>query len=139
MLNNPLIGKTVTGFDLAIDRKAIRFNVADGEPLVAVCDAECCSETWVEHVSLPARGFPATVTEVADIDMPDLGDMPDREAIAYYGFKVTTDKGELLIDYRNDSNGYYGGSLAWPEERRYGGVYDQNVSKQEWRSVTQDE
>jgi hypothetical protein len=139
MDKNPLIGKTITAFELTNDRKAMRFTLADGETVTALCDADCCSETWIEHVSLPARGLPCTVMEAGEIDMPDLGDMPNRDVVAYYGFKVTTDKGELIVDYRNDSNGYYGGNLTWPGERHYGGVYGQNVAIHEWRTVTQDE
>lgn len=48
--------------------------------------------------------------------MPNLGDIPTAyepqvECVAYYGLKITTEKGRAVIDYRNDSNGYYGGSL----------------------------
>lgn len=31
---NPLIGKTITAVHLAADRKAIKFDVVDGEPIV---------------------------------------------------------------------------------------------------------
>lgn len=139
MDKNPLIGKTITAFEMSNDRKAMRFVVAGGDPVVALCDADCCSETWVEHISLPARGFPATVLDAGDIEMPDLGEMQNRDVVAYYGFKVSTDKGEMVVDYRNDSNGYYGGNLSWPGLSHYGGVYGQNVPVLEWRGVTQDE
>ena len=139
MDKNPLIGKTITGFELTNDRKAMRFLVVDGEPIVAMCDADCCSETWVEHISLPARGFPALVMEAGDIEMPDLGDMPDRDVVAYYGFHLKTAKGDMVIDYRNDSNGYYGGDLSWPGQYHFGGVYGQNLAIRAWRGVTQDE
>ena len=139
MEKNPLIGKTLTAFELTTDRKAMRFTLADGEQIVALCDADCCSETWIEHVSMPARGFPATVVDADDVGMPDLGNMPGRDVVEYYGFRVATDKGELLVDYRNESNGYYGGNLAWPGEPHYGGVYGQNVAIHEWRTVMQDE
>jgi hypothetical protein len=139
MNKNPLIGKTITAFEMTNDRKAMRFVVADGEPVVALCDADCCSETWIEHVILPERGFPALVLDADDIEMPDLGEMPDRDVVAYYGFKAVTDKGEIVVDYRNDSNGYYGGNLTWPGQCHYGGVFRQNVPILEWRGVTQDE
>lgn len=68
--------------------------------------------------------------------MPDLGTPPDDECIKYYGFKITTSKGHIIIDYRNSSNGYYGGSLEWPDtDYFYGGVYRQNVSTQKWIDV----
>jgi hypothetical protein len=139
MDKDPLIGKTLTAFELTNDRKAMRFTLADGEQIVVLCDADCCSETWIEHVSLPSRGLPATVLGAQDIEMPDLGDMPGRDVVQYYGFKVTTDKGDLVVDYRNDSNGYYGGNLAWPGEYFYGGVHGQNEAIHEWRVVSSDE
>ena len=36
--------------------------------------------------------------------------------VAYYGLKITTDNGRAVIDYRNSSNGYYGGSLELAPE-----------------------
>ena len=56
--------------------------------------------------------------------MPDLGDMPDCDCVQYYGAKITTNKGDMVIDYRNDSNGYYGGDIVWPGEGFYGGCTD---------------
>lgn len=55
--------------------------------------------------------------------------------MAYYGCKITTGKGYALIDYRNSSNGYYGGSLSWPDDHHYGGVSGQNNSNEEWRRI----
>lgn len=130
MRQNILIGKTLTGIMLAEDKEAIRFNTAEG-PLVVLVDADCCSHTWVESIELPARGFPATVSAVEDLEMgPDQDN--DGDVIAFYGCKIVTDKGDIVIDYRNSSNGYYGGSLTWPGEDHYGGVYGQNVSEQKW-------
>lgn len=138
MNKNPLIGKVVTGLQIADDRQALRFVLADGEMVVLV-DAECCSYTWVENVELPALGFPATVTAVEELDMPEQPPsqfQKDTDVLAYYGCKITTDRGEIVIDYRNDSNGYYGGSLLWPGDGRfYGGAYGQNVSKQVWTDL----
>lgn len=131
---NPLIGKTITALEIAEDKMALRFVLTDGE-VVVNCDADCCSSTWIEHTELPALGFPAVVVSVEDVPMPDLGNMPGCDVVAYYGCKITTDRGEILIDYRNDSNGYYGGNLSWPGERYYGGVYGQNISKHQWRPV----
>jgi hypothetical protein len=43
-----------------------------------------------------------------------------------------------VIDYRNESNGYYGGELCWPDDHFYGGVHGQNVSTEQWVDVTED-
>lgn len=134
---NILVGKTVTAIYIAEDKKAIRFDVAGEESIVAKCDADCCSYTWIEHVTLPALGFPFLVLAEKDVEMPE--DMEsDGGTIQFYGFALETDKGDFLIDYRNSSNGYYGGSLAWPDDYFYGGVFKQNVSEEKWRLVAQD-
>lgn len=135
MVMNVLVGKTITGIKLAADKEAILFETTEGG-IKAWCDADCCSHTWVEHIELPALGFPALVISADDLDMnkPPL-ENDEYECLQYYGFKIVTDKGEIVIDYRNSSNGYYGGSLVWPGERHYGGVFEQNVSKEEWTDV----
>lgn len=129
-----LLGRTIQGIKIAEDKKAILF-VTDGGDIVARTDGDCCSSTWIEHIELPAMGFPAKVSSAEDLDMPDLGQPGEYEVIAYYGFKITTDKGVIVIDYRNESNGYYGGNLSWPGEYFYGGVYGQNVSEEQWKDV----
>lgn len=141
MSNNILIGKTLTGMKIAADRQALLFQTRDGDILVRV-DADCCSYTWVESVELPALGFPAVVTAVEDLEMPEQAEPSkfhtDPEVLVFYGCKISTDRGEIVIDYRNDSNGYYGGSLSWPGgdyEYFSGGVYGQNVSKLEWQEI----
>lgn len=136
---NILVGKTITGVEIAADRRALRFVLADGEVVVNV-DADCCSYSWVEHVELPALGFPATVMSVDDIEMPEGAASTfhgDADVLRYYGCKIITDRGEMVIDYRNDSNGYYGGSLSWPGEYFHGGVFGQNVSKHEWQQIVE--
>ena len=130
---NPLIGHTLFAVYLAEDREAVKFVTDNGE-VVARCDADCCSYTWIEHIDLPALGLPAVVVAAEDVVLNQ--DMDDRGGeLAFYGFKITTDRGELLIDYRNESNGYYGGDLVWPGERHYGGVYGQNVSDEQWVQI----
>jgi hypothetical protein len=111
-----LVGKTITGIKIADDRQALMFQTPQGDCVVHT-DADCCSYTWIEHIELPALGFPAVVSKVEDINMPDGAAShfySDSDVLAYYGCKITTDKGEIVIDYRNSSNGYYGGSLTWP-------------------------
>jgi len=136
-VTNPLIGKTITGMKIAADKEAILFQTTDGE-LVVHLDADCCSYTWVEHIEMPALGFPCVVTAVTDLEMPEGKPSTfhtDPDYLQFYGCKISTDRGEIIIDYRNDSNGYYGGSLSWPDEYFYGGVYGQNKSKLEWVEI----
>lgn len=134
-MSNPLIGKTITEVQWTTDKKAIRFIMTDGEEVIARADADCCSETWIENVTLPALGFPATVLSAHGIEMPDLGTPPEFECVDYYGFEIKTDKGDMTIDYRNASNGYYGGWICWPGQHFYGGVFNQQVANGEWVAI----
>lgn len=131
-----LVGKTLNGMEIADDKKALRFLTDKGDAVVKV-DGDCCSDSWVESIELPALGFPALVVSVEDLDMTQPEESPDEyEAVEVYGCKITTDKGEIVIDYRNGSNGYYGGNLSWPDDSYfYGGVHGQNVSSEKWVGV----
>ena len=134
---NPMIGKTITELLIAKDRQSLLFKTTGGDVVVQT-DADCCSYTWIEHVEIPALGFPAAVLAIEDLCMPGQPESTfnkDTDVLAYYGCKITTDRGEIVIDYRNDSNGYYGGSLTWPGEDHYGGVFGQNISTQEWQQL----
>lgn len=135
MKDHCLKGKTITAVYLSADAKALRFDIEHGDPIIAQADGDCCSETWIESVDAPERLIGEPVLSAEDIEMPDLGTPEDKECVAYYGFKIVTAKGDVVVDYRNNSNGYYGGSLEWPGEYFYGGVYGQNVSNNEWRKL----
>jgi len=136
---NVLIGKKITQIKIADDKEAILF-ICDDCEIKARCDAECCSNTWIEHIELPALGFPALVVAVDDLDLPGSeNDHPEYDCLQVYGCKITTDKGDIVIDYRNSSNGYYGGNLSWPDDICfYGGVFNQNVSTENWVDVSSD-
>ena len=132
-MSNFLVGKTIKQIKIADDDKALLFVCDDGEHIIRA-DGDCCSSTWIESVETPALGFPCKVIEVKDLDMPDREYNEDEyEYLAFYGCSIKTDKGEIVIDYRNESNGYYGGNLSWPDDGYfYGGVYGQNVSSENW-------
>ena len=135
MAENCLVGKTCVAVDLADDGGAIRFVLDDGSEVVARADGDCCSHTWIENVDAPERLVGAPILSVRDIAMPDLGQPGEYDVIAYYGCEITTALGAVVIDYRNSSNGYYGGSLQWPSEHFYGGVDGQNVSSMRWKRI----
>lgn len=135
-MENKLIGKKIVDVKIAEDKLAMLFICDNGEELVVRVDADCCSYTWIESVELPAFGFPFTVIACDDLDMDkEPLENEEYECLQFYGAKITTDKGDMVIDYRNDSNGYYGGDIVWPGEGFYGGVYGQNGSNMAWRDI----
>lgn len=133
-MRNPLVGKTVTGVWIAEDKQAMKFDLLGADPIIAKCDGDCCSTTWVENVQAPENCVGSTIVSVEDIPMPEPSYDKDKfDYLQFYGCKITSGKGETVIDYRNESNGYYGGSLKWPSKNRYyGGVYGQNISAEKW-------
>lgn len=137
--NNPLIGKIVRAVFLSAEGGALRFDFDNNDSIVVRADGDCCSYSWIEEVQGIDQLIGSPVVAVEDIDMPDRPGNRyghDEDVMAYYGCKITTQKGYALIDYRNSSNGYYGGNLSWPGEYFYGGVHGQNGTTEEWREIT---
>lgn len=135
---HPLIGKTIIGMKIADDQQALLFVLDNDETLIARTDGDCCSHSWIEHVELPTE-FPAKVLSCDDLDMnkEDVSN-EEHECLTFYGYKIVTDKGDIVIDYRNSSNGYYGGSISFDgDDYYYGGVHGQNVSSMNWKDITQ--
>ena len=136
-MKNDLIGKTIVEMKIAKDKEAILFVCEDGERLIAKVDADCCSHTWIESIEMPALGLPFTISGCFDLDIgKDSISDDEYECLQFYGAKITTDKGDIVIDYRNESNGYYGGDICWPGSGYfYGGVYGQNKSDEDWTEI----
>lgn len=131
-----LVGRTIARLDLADDKKAFKLTLDGGEGVVVRVDGDCCSDSWIEHIQSPDLLLGAPVVAVSEIELP--GSTDDNE-LQVYGFAIDTAKGRCVIDFRNASNGYYGGNLAWPDDGYfYGGVFGQNVSTEQWREVTAD-
>ena len=134
MKKEDLIGSVITSLKIADDKMAIKLTFEDKEFIVK-CDADCCSHTWIEHIEM--CDLPAKIVSIQNLDL-EREDNSDGEFIQFYGCKIITDKGEIVIDYRNSSNGYYGGNLSWGDEYFYGGVGQGNVSTEIWIDVKGD-
>lgn len=133
MEQHPLVGKTVESVFISDDKYALKFVLADGTEIIARVGADCCSETWIESLENP-ENLLGTIRSVEEKDLKDA--WQDGDFIQFYGCEITSEKGYCLIDYRNSSNGYYGGSLVWPGSHFYGGVYRQVVSTNyNWKVV----
>lgn len=134
MSDKDLIGKTIKELKIADDKKALLFILEDGE-VIARVDGDCCSDTWIEHVEIPTE-LPAKVISIDELELNADMDTRDGE-LAFYGHKISTDKGDIIIDYRNESNGYYGGNIVFGDDGYfYGGVYGQNVSSLNWVDIS---
>lgn len=111
-LEELLKGSTLISLTIGADKTNIFLITSKGE-IVGTCKGDCCSRTWIENVELNTDDLPATIVEIRNLEMPDLGTMKGCDVVQYYGVLIKTDRSDIIIDYRNDSNGYYGGSLEW--------------------------
>lgn len=107
-----LVGKKIKEFHIDEERQRITFFV-EPKSISWRVGADCCSHTWIESLDDP-EALKGIVYKVEEIPMPDLGNVDGKyyqgvEQVQYYGIKVTTENGRCVIDFRNDSNGYYGG------------------------------
>lgn len=118
-----LIGKKLNSIKISSSKDTLVFNYEDNERMIAVLAAECCSHTWIEHCEINTS-LAAKIISIEEIEMPETPDLEGNGEIdPYYGgyvqcyaLKINTDKGTIQFDFRNESNGYYGGAIEFGEE-----------------------
>ena len=114
---------SITRSEGAYGDDRIALNFVDGGSLLFEVSADCCSSSWIEHVEgaddkegaifygmKDGEGVPwdGHVCE----DNSDTGENEcGHDCLAVYNTVFSTSKGDIVVEYRNDSNGYYGGSL----------------------------
>lgn len=103
-----LIGKVITAVKWAQGGESLEVVTTSGA-LDFYVAADCCSESWIEHVSIPK--LPAQIIDVKERDLPTPPDSGRQGCDQAYSAVLLTDQGELEIEFRNSSNGYYGGDI----------------------------
>jgi len=86
-------------------------------------EGDCCSTSWIEHFDLIPSG--ALITDIIAkecVNLKECGYDSEKEEyhdeIDQYFYEIKTDKGDFMIEMRNENNGYYGGTL-YVEGHRY--------------------
>ena len=109
------IGKTLASAFLEDQGMRIVLRFDDGTEWAADVEGDCCSESWIEHLEVPpdiAGAILTGVTESDKVKAPEDGAHGSQEELQVYGVAFATSKGEIILEFRNSSNGYYGGSLV---------------------------
>ena len=114
-----MIGKSIESVVLNKEKDAITFLFKDGSNIILVTEADCCSSSWIEHLEMPDQIAGAVITEVLEDDNIPAHDNHkcgektcEHDCLMVYHTIFRTTNGDIVIEYRNDSNGYYGGNLA---------------------------
>ncbi len=105
-----LAGRRLQSVALSDDQELVVFSFEDGAPAVFRVEGDCCSHSWVEHLEAPASVAGRILVDVDDLrtGQEETGDGLRQS----YQTRFALDNGEsITIEYRNDSNGYYGGYL----------------------------
>lgn len=114
-IEEALVGEYIISFEMDGLGEWVKFNLKGKDPVILDAEGDCCSQSWIESVDAPLA-LRGKVFGVEEIEMPNLGDMStpkhdNPDFVRYYGLKIITENGHAVLDYRNDSNGYYGGWL----------------------------
>ncbi len=113
--------------------QGMMFYFGNNEGISFECSAECCSEGWIEHIEGSENLLDATVLSVEEVPEQEIPDGDPRklsthDVLLIYFLKIKTTKGYVDIDYRNDSNGYYGTHLNWKSCKKHISSPDGNYS-----------
>jgi hypothetical protein len=114
-LMQELFGKTICNIFLDESATYLLLVDQDGEWYAYKAVGDCCSETWFESISNPENIIDSPIIEVDAKDECESelkgfwNDKDKEEYIRVYGYTLKTIKGCTDIEFRNASNGYYGG------------------------------
>jgi len=111
--------KTVLHDPKAGQTDGLVFELEDGSRVILSLDGDCCSQSTFEKNSLDDAsglvGDELRALEHVSSAIPNVGGYGE-DSTQYSAVKVTTDKQVVVLDWRNESNGYYSGTcdiIGW--------------------------
>ncbi len=113
-----VVGRTVSEVWITPDGGSMVWQFVDGPAQRFDAEGDCCSYSWIQSIENIAALLGSPIIETADIYLPtDDGRVTKAQeeaadCLAVYGIRIDTAQGSCVIDFRNDSNGYYGGNLT---------------------------
>ena len=111
-----ILGRTITGIYVGTDEESMVLDTDMGR-VVWATDADCCSTTWFADIKGTANLIGHRVLAATRVQYDDPEDGRTRQEVdSVESIKITTDAGEAEVIWRNSSNGYYGGSVYWPDD-----------------------
>lgn len=120
-------GRKILSISLSENKERITFKFQDGHEQALGVEGDCCSHSWIEHLEVPKDlegaeflghesigSIDATEDDAYNPKREGASDYYPREheSLAVYQDVFRTSKGDVALEYRNSSNGYYGGYLV---------------------------
>lgn|SRR5574343_1612208 len=124
-IREALRGHSIVDIYLHDSKERVAIVVGGSDYMVSIVfletEGDCCSHSWVEHIGNPEACHMAQFFEWRDVGIdpsPDelTADQQreyDEGELKFYFMELSTSKGQTLIEMRNSSNGYYGGSMNY--------------------------
>lgn len=124
-LADDIVNHSIVDLYLRNDKEAIALVIGGTNYILSVAlvttYGDCCSTSWIEHIGNPEACHMARVESFREKDIePSYDKLSDFDRsqhssgeLKFYFYEIRTSKGQTLIEMRNSSNGYYGGSLDY--------------------------
>jgi hypothetical protein len=109
-----IIHKITMGESPTCQRDSITFHTDDGD-FVYDAYGDCCSTSYIHEISDRHVLNGHKVINIVQHEADEFRDVGTAESLQVYNYDIVTNKGTCTIDFRNESNGYYGGSLEFRE------------------------
>jgi hypothetical protein len=110
----PSLDRPLRAVTLSDENCLLTFSFTGGSVAQYRAVGDCCSHSWIEHLETPNEFEGRRIVAVEDVDVvpqPE-NDPEEYEYIRVYKTVFRLDNGEAITaEYRNSSNGYYGGWL----------------------------
>jgi hypothetical protein len=107
---------------LSEDKESMIVKCKDGDYKI-IAEGDCCSQSWIEHYDPISEG--SLILDIIEKECINLKECNYDSATEEYNdeldqyfYEIKTDKGDFMIEMRNENNGYYGGEL-YVEGHRY--------------------
>lgn len=120
-----LIDHVITKVEIGEDSTNLVFTDSHGEKYFYYTYGDCCSTSWFSHITGIKNLLGQRVNEVkeryefTEEEQKKAEEEYTKEneygpdSLQLYGIMLKTDKGTCDIEFRNESNGYYGGSCDY--------------------------
>lgn len=110
-----LSGVVVKGFEVKDDASEVILVLEDGRRVYLTLEGDCCSTSHFTDPKQFQDLVGTTIHTVEDREGQSHNNLPEPEgacSISWHFLVFTTSAGHVTIDWHNDSNGYYDGSLS---------------------------
>lgn len=116
------------------NKQCIEITLSSDEILYLTAVGDCCSESWFEHIQDISEIKGMSIVDVEEIYLGEVTPTI-QEHDQLYAIKFTTNgkwKDSWMLEFRNSSNGFYGGwcTLASEPLDEYSDEYDENDLKE---------